>query len=163
MTIQIRFVEKPALHPRKVGSIHYDGSIHFDQLQVGDLCYFHDHGVPCMDRSRLEEMHLTAHYFAHNAGRPPLVLAMPDRAYPQGKMYFLVDGQCYSGTCKRCGKGRLKCQCGELQDARGYYDGWTVSGDPPFITVQPSVNFDDDEGGIKHYHGFITNGVIGDG
>lgn len=37
-----------------------------------------------------------------------------------------------------------------------YGDGWTVTGDAPLITVTPSINIG---GG---YHGYITNGVIGD-
>jgi hypothetical protein len=78
-------------------------------------------------------------------------------------IYFMVDGQCYSGTCTRCGESWRKCQCGDAYVPKGHYDGWTVSGVPPAITVQPSVNYDDDEVGVKHYHGFISNGVIGDG
>lgn len=34
--------------------------------------------------------------------------------------------------------------------------GWNVAGDAPLITVHPSINI----GGI--YHGYITNGIIGD-
>jgi hypothetical protein len=36
-----------------------------------------------------------------------------------------------------------------------------VSGTPPLITVNPSVNFDEED--VKHYHGFVKNGVIGNG
>jgi hypothetical protein len=34
--------------------------------------------------------------------------------------------------------------------------GWNVSGDPPRITVKPSINI------IGRYHGFVTDGVISD-
>lgn len=34
--------------------------------------------------------------------------------------------------------------------------GWTVSGEAPNLTVTPSIN------AAGEYHGFITNGVIGD-
>lgn len=163
MPVTIRFLEHPPLHAPREDSRHYDGTVDFAQLAIGDCCFFHYQGKPCTDRARLDVMNLTAHYFAKNAGRPPLILALPDKASPNGKLYFLVDGQCYSSTCTKCGKGHRKCQCGEARTPKGYYDGWTVSGTPPAITVHPSVNYDDDEGGIKHYHGFVQNGVIGDG
>ena len=53
-----------------------------------------------------------------------------------GKIYFLIDGQCF----------------GE----KGYYDAWKVTGAPPNISVHPSINV------VGRYHGFLTNGVIGD-
>ncbi len=34
--------------------------------------------------------------------------------------------------------------------------GWTVTGEPPNLTMSPSVNI------VGSYHGFVTNGVIGD-
>lgn len=164
MSWKIRFLESPPLHARgpENGSVYYDGTIDFAQFVVGDLAYYHYLGVPCRDPEMLRKLHLTAHYWAHNAGRPPLVLAIPDYAYPSGKLYFLVDGQCYSNKCTRCGQG-IKCRCAPPETRKGYYDGWTVAGTPPLITVHPSVNYDDDEHGKKHYHGFIQNGVIGDG
>jgi hypothetical protein len=36
----------------------------------------------------------------------------------------------------------------------GKRDGWAVTGDPPNITVHPSINI------VGRYHGFIKNGVI---
>lgn len=161
MSHTIRFLLNPPLHPPHAEHRSYDGTVDFAQLVVGDLCYFHYQGKPCMDRARLDQLHLTAHYFAHNASRPPLILALPDAAFPNGKLYFMVDGQCYSNKCRKCGKGR-DCKC-EERDPRGYYDGWTVTGLPPLITVAPSINYDDEEYGIKHYHGFVQNGVIGPG
>jgi hypothetical protein len=158
----IKFLETPMLHEAREDSPHYDGTIDFYKMVVGDMCFFHYQGKPCTDRARLDKLHLTAYYFANNVNRPPLILALPDAAYPNGKLYFMVDGQCFSNTCTRCGQGR-KCVCPPPATIKGYYDGWTVSGAPPLITVQPSVNYDDDEYGIKHYHGFISNGVIGDG
>lgn len=163
MSWPIRFIEHPPLHPENEQSRHYDGTIDFQQFAIGDLAHYHHKGAPCLDRAVLDHLHLTAHYFAHNAKRPPLILALPDKAYPNGKLYFLVDGQCYSGKCTKCDKSQRKCQCGDAYVPKGYYDGWTVSGEPPMITVHPSVNYDDDEDKIKHYHGFVTNGVIGDG
>lgn len=163
MTHTIRFLESPPLHPANPESRSYDGTVDFSKLEIGDMCFFHYQGKPCMDRDRLATMNLTAHYFANNVNRPPLILALPDKASPEGKLYFTVDGQCYSSTCKKCGKGRSKCKCGDAYSPKGHYDGWTVSGTPPGITVSPSVNYDDEEYGIKHYHGFIANGVIGDG
>jgi len=151
----IRFLEAPRLR-------HYDGTVNFDKLSIGDLCYYHYQGKPCMDRAVLDRLNLTAYYFANNAHRPPLILAMPDAASPGRPRYFMVDGQCYSNKCTRCGHRCWdKCKCPGEHTPRGYYDGWTVTGVAPNITVQPSVDFDDE--GEKHYHGFVQNGVIGDG
>lgn len=161
MSYQIRWIETPKLHGRNLESVHYDGSIDFQSLEIGDMCYYHYQGVPCKDKKHLVQLHLTTYYFKHNAGRPPLILALPDTSTKR-PLYFLVDGQCYSSRCQTCQKLSYKCKC-EKCNPRGYYDGWTVLGAPPLITVQPSVNYDDNEAGIKHYHGFIRNGVIGDG
>jgi hypothetical protein len=171
MSWKIRFLENPPLHGPDPESRHYDGTVDFSKLQIGDLCFYHYKGKPCDDREVLNRLNLTAHYFAHNVGRPPLILALPDK--PTGSIYFMVDGQCYSGKCSKCGKGMTKhtwrnddqlCANGQdIYSPRGYHDGWTVSGTPPAIAVSPSINYDDDETGIKHYHGFVQNGVIGDG
>lgn len=170
----IRFLTSPPLHglDPENGSAHYDGTVVFAQLEVGDMCFYHYRGVPLVGSERLRKLPLTAHYFAHNAGRAPLLLKLPDAATPAG-LYFLVDGQCYSGTCTQCGAGArthkydddaTHCANGVgLYIPKGYYDGWTVTGEPPLITVSPSVDYDDKEFGVKHYHGFIQNGVIGDG
>lgn len=165
MSWPIRFLPQPKCYPLSEESRYYNGSVRFDKFQIGDLAYFHFKGEPCRDPARLATMNLTAHYFANNADRPPLILALPDYAYPPaGKLYFLVDGQCYSNTCMRCGQGVYsKCKCPEPKTPKGYYDGWTVSGVPPNITVAPSINYDDPEAGRKHYHGFVQNGVVGDG
>lgn len=154
----IRFIQHPVLH----GAGHYEGDVDFAKLMIGDMCYHHHKGAPCVDGVRLAKMHLTAHYYAVNATRPPLILALPDKAYPDGKLYFLVDGQCYSNKCTKCGNSVHKNKCAEGCVPRGYYDGWTVTGDISLITVHPSVNYDDEDSG-PHYHGFIANGIIGDG
>ena len=163
MSHQIRFLDHPPLHPLDAESRHYDGAVDFQEMAIGDMCFYHHQGKPCIDPARLAGLHLTACYFANNARRPPLILALPDHASPNGKLYFLVDGQCYSNTCTKCGQKAHKNTCVGGCTPKGHYDGWTVAGVPPLITVAPSVNYDDDEGGIKHYHGFIQNGVIGDG
>lgn len=61
--------------------------------------------------------------------RKPLCVVLP------GRMIFCVDSMCYSGE-------------------RGYYGGWTVTGDHTNMTVSPSINV----GGT--YHGWITNGWV---
>lgn len=53
-----------------------------------------------------------------------------------GHNLFLVDGKCWD-------RGRK-------------YGGWRVSGEAPNITIQPSIDLK------GFYHGFLTNGVIGD-
>ena len=166
MSWPIRFLASPPLHPLDAESRHYDGSVDFSKMAVGDMCFYHHQGKPCTDPAQLAHLHLTAHYFAANAGRAPLILALPDHAFPNGKLYFMVDGQCYSNTCTKCGKKAYKNACNPCTP-KGYYDAWTVNGAPPLITVAPSVNYDDPGGDgdppRKHYHGFIQNGVIGDG
>jgi len=54
-----------------------------------------------------------------------------------GRNYFLIDGQGFSAE-------------------KGHYDCWTVTGVPPNITMHPSINF------VGRYHGWLTNGVVGD-
>lgn len=164
MPIPIRFIESPYIHGLDPESKWYDGAVDFSKLAVGDMCYYYYKGVPCKDQEHLKKMHLTQHYYQFNSGRPPLILALPNRS-SLSPLYFLVDGQCYSNRCVRCGKraSRRDNGCnGQTCVAKGYYDGWTVSGVPSHITVSPSVNFDEEDG-AKHYHGFIQNGIIGDG
>lgn len=62
--------------------------------------------------------------------REPLFVMLP------GRVLFLVDGKCHSDGKK--------------------YGGWTVTGNPPNITVTPSINI----GGI--YHGFLKDGILSD-
>ena len=116
MTWQCKLIEHPELDAH--------GNVDVTKREIGDMWFL---DVP---PEELKERHLTAQYFAQNAGRKPLVVMLP------GRTYFLVDGQCFS-------------------DAKGHYDAWTVTGDPPNISVHPSINV------VGRYHGFITNGVIG--
>lgn len=163
MSWKIRFLERPELHAPNDSGLHYDGTVDFAKLAVGDMCFYHHRGVACCNHAHLQKLNLTAHYFAHNfPKRAPLILAMPDAA-SKSPRYFLVDGQCYSNTCTRCGQlcYSSKCKCPGEWTPKGHYDGWTVTGTPPLITVSPSVDFDGE--GVKHYHGFVQNGVIGDG
>lgn len=62
--------------------------------------------------------------------RLPLVVRLPDGSD------FCVDGPCYD-------KGKR-------------YGGWDVTGEPPNITLSPSINI------VGYYHGWIQNGVITD-
>lgn len=50
------------------------------------------------------------------------------------------------------------CIDGAAYDAeRGYHgDGWVVTGDPPNVTVTPSINC------VGSYHGWLTAGVLTD-
>jgi hypothetical protein len=63
--------------------------------------------------------------------RPPLVVILPDMTR------FVVDSLA-------------------VQGGRYYGDGWTVTGEPPLLTVQPSINIP------GSYHGYVTAGVISD-
>jgi hypothetical protein len=59
--------------------------------------------------------------------RPPLIVRLPS-----GRN-FSIDGKAKSGS-----------------------DGWIVTGDPPKITVNPSINH------VGDYHGWLQNGVLSD-
>jgi len=70
-------------------------------------------------------------YFRENRTRDPVVVRLP------GPVDFCIDGRAWrAGT--------------------PYGDGWTVSGVPPMVTVQPSINVQ----GI--YHGYLIDGIIGE-
>jgi hypothetical protein len=97
-------------------------------LQIGDM-WFADSEDPIW---KWELQHLTAYYEEHNKPRrPPLVVMLPSM-YP-----FCVDS-CFWRNGKPC------------------KDGWKVTGDPPNITVEPSINI------VGDYHGWLRNGVISD-
>lgn len=75
-----------------------------------------------------------AHLAARRAGtitRDPLVVRLPDRTD------FCVDGPTFSAGQRGSG-------------------GWHVTGEPPAITLTPSINI------VGSYHGWIQNGVITD-
>lgn len=46
------------------------------------------------------------------------------------------------------------------RDGRTYGEGWSVTGDPPTITVSPSINIGGDQ--RSGYHGWIRGGVLTD-
>lgn len=122
MTWPCRFLDAPSL---RTGD-YFPGSVDFDKLAVGDMCFYHQDGAPCIARAQLARLHLTAHYFAHNASRPPLI-------------------------CTKCGKKWRECKCG-VYTPKGHYDGWTVAVTPPLITVAPSINFEHKHGYHGHLH-----------
>jgi hypothetical protein len=103
------------------------GNVDTGKRAVGDMWYLRL--APAELERRREQ--ISAQYFAENAHRPPLVVLLP------GRIYFLVDGKCF-------------------EPGRGWYDGWQVSGEPPLISVSPSINI------VGCYHGFLAAGVIGD-
>ncbi|MGH2352482.1 MAG: hypothetical protein ACRDI2_23245 [Chloroflexota bacterium] len=59
--------------------------------------------------------------------RPPLLVVLPNRDI------FSIDS-CISGATR----------------------GWEVSGDPPRITISPSINC------VGRYHGWLRNGILSD-
>jgi hypothetical protein len=65
--------------------------------------------------------------------RPPIFVCLPSASYKGGR-WFCVDSR-----ADGAGEG-----------------GWTVTGEPPCITVTPSINC------VGEYHGFIRDGIIGD-
>jgi hypothetical protein len=103
------------------------------KLQAGDM-WFHDErwrdesGYYVWPFMFSKAPRLSDFYKQNNAGREPLLVWLP------GGTVFCVDAMCWEGA-------RL-------------YGGWQVTGEPPLITVSPSIN-------IKGlYHGWIQNGVI---
>jgi hypothetical protein len=79
---------------------------------------------------RMFARHLSAYYYENNSNRRCLFVITP------GLVPFCIDGQTWN--------------------AGVHEGGWTVTGQPPEITVHPSINL----GGT--YHGFLQNGVISD-
>lgn len=73
---------------------------------------------------------LSDNYFAQNAHRLPLLVMLPN------SNLFCVDSKCWN--------------------ASGMYGGWSVNGEPPHITVSPSINIQ------RSYHGWIRDGIISD-
>lgn len=66
----------------------------------------------------------------HKANRAPLIVELPDGP-------FCIDSKVSGGS-----------------------HGWTVTGEPPNITVSPSIN--SNPGYPDGYHGFLQNGTITD-
>lgn len=101
------------------------GNVDFSKREIGDMWYLE------LSPERLESRkeQFSDQYFSHNSGRKPLVVKLP------GPTCFVVDGKYYNGQ-------------------QGYHGGWTVSGEPPNITLTPSIN------AVGRYHGFINNGEI---
>lgn len=73
---------------------------------------------------------ISDYYFQNNFHRRPLFILLPQNTL------FLIDGKCWSNG--------------------NHYGGWTVRGEAPNITVEPSINI----GGI--YHGWLKDGVLTD-
>lgn len=103
------------------------GDTPWAELRVGDMWF----APYLLDHVEGSVFRPAAKYFARNAGRPPLVVRLP------GPVDWGVDGPPWKDG-KPCG------------------DGWDVSGEPPLITVSPSINI----GGT--YHGWIQAGMISD-
>lgn len=108
-----------------------DGNVDTTKREIGDMWFLE------LSEEQLRERHLSDYYWANNANRKPLVVMLPRTDWKDGKLYFLMDGKCYNQT-------------------QGHYGGWTVTGVPPNMTVQPSIHFP------GSYHGYLLNGVIGD-
>lgn len=115
-----------------------------DDMRVGDMFFYDQSKDPYFKDSPTDEEqeqyfwprcyakapHLSQFYRDNNSHRLPLLVVVP------GPTLFAIDGMCNNET--------------------GRYGGWTVTGEPPFITVSPSINI----GGT--YHGWLQNGVISD-
>lgn len=130
MSWNCRLIENPELDEY--------GNVDLKKRQVGDMWYLD------LSEEELKERHLTKYYWEHNSSRKPIVLALPilyyggpEAGYYMGINPFVVDGQCFNTS-------------------QGYYDGWTVNGVPPLLTISPSINM------VDRYHGWLQNGVLSD-
>jgi hypothetical protein len=129
------FIEEPPLC-----SFEHDGKIyHYVDtrgMRVGAMWYSRGDDGKIIDEATRRAWNLADHYWAHNAQRPPLYVALPCvYSTGPGLQVFGVDWKCYSKE-------------------QGHYGGWQVSGAPPAITVQPSINI------VGSYHGWLQNGVV---
>lgn len=108
-----------------------DGKNGFQRLQPGDA-WFAPHLLEPDPHSPL-----APNYHRDWAGkRPPIIVAIPARGGSGIGDHFCIDQPFW-------------------RDGKPYGDGWVVTGEPPLLTLSPSV----DIGFV--YHGFIRDGVIG--
>lgn len=77
------------------------------------------------------------YYRDHFPTRPPIIVMLPMRAH---------DGEIVAWPW-----------CVDTKQSDDPHGGWAVTGEPPNITVSPSIN------AIGAYHGWLTDGVISDG
>ena len=112
---------------------------------IGDA-WFYDRNDPASDEvdywlHDVGASHLSNAYKA--SGRSPIVICLPSKY--TGKLDFCVDTE-------------------QLSDGNWHEPGWAITiasgfvdGQQLVITLAPSVNI------VGEYHGFIQNGVVGDG
>lgn len=93
----------------------------------GDMWFVH----PTDKWPQVSPNYLSDYYYAHNAHRLPLQVVLPTGDH------FTIDAKCTSD-------GKM-------------YGGWTVTGEPPRITVAPSISMG--EGG-SIWHGYLQGGVL---
>ena len=72
---------------------------------------------------------LSKYYKEHNSHRPPLMIILP------GGYWWMLDG--------------MACENGKT-----YGEGWQVIGEPPKLTVYPSIHL------VGRWHGHLTDGVL---
>lgn len=102
------------------------GNVDTNKREIGDMWYLD------LSPEEIKERDYSEYYFANNSHRKPIVVMLP------GRHLFCIDCMCYDSA-----RG-------------GYYGGWTVTGSPPNINVEPSINM------VGRYHGFLKNGVLSD-
>jgi hypothetical protein len=100
------------------------------RIEVGEMWYATWLSERMEDGTALGAGYLSTRYLAERwEHRPPLIVRLP------GGIDFCIDS-------------RADCPGGEV--------GWQVSGEPPNITVSPSINV------MGVYHGYLRNGEITD-
>lgn len=109
----------------------------WDKVQPGDMWFYateewNAHDGSFEQRFKREHRLLSVEYWQNNyAKRPPLCVVLPT-----GNEFYL-DGP-----------------TSDQQFTDGH--GWDVSGDPPNITISPSIHF------VGVYHGWLQSGVLTD-
>jgi hypothetical protein len=103
-----------------------------ESLPIGSM-YYAVHMLEDADIARYYRMHdLSREYLRDWDGkRPPIIVILPNR------MPFCVD------SCYR-----------DRTTPNPDRAGWTVTGEPPQITVSPSINV------VGSYHGWLQNGIL---
>jgi hypothetical protein len=102
------------------------GQTPWKQLRVGDMW-----SAPyLLEHPEGHIFRPAPNYYREHKHRPPVVVRLP------GVVDFCVDGSAW-------------------RDGVPYGDGWMVRGEPPLLTVQPSINVH------GCWHGYLIDGQIG--
>jgi hypothetical protein len=121
----------------KLRLIDYDPA---NPPEPGDVYYapWYANGDDPFQASGIAEQH---------KGKTPIVVVLPNRRH------FCVHQRAYKAPAEYD-----ESISHSEWEAKGWYgDGWTVIGEPPDLTITPSISADSSTG---IWHGYITNGEV---